>query len=180
LAVVLITKFLKHRWQIASGILLIVSTPASGAKIICESQIRILAQRAETVNIPRLEIILDVQLAWWRLLDGFIPENVEELAIENYAKTKLGLSRGQGWTIPTRHMPVYIDHHRAQKIIGPSLEIPGLMSRDDNGETVLIDGNHRLAQRYMLGHDTMRFFSIPWYEMPNLRISPEEISFELY
>jgi hypothetical protein len=87
------------------------------------------------------------------------------------AEQTLGLNRQQGWEyVPgNKHFSVQIDKQYAEGLSQDRLNKPGLVLDYGSGQLV-IDGNHRLARRYMDGLNDMEFIVIPAEELGKILI----------
>lgn len=106
----------------------------------------------------------DVAKAWKWIAAGVIPAEKDTMDIVEYAESVLALNRDDP---DTRRMSIFIriDH----KYVGgikpgsPQYNAPGLILNDPPsfaGSSLIIDGNHRVAARYLNGEDKMDFYVI--------------------
>lgn len=106
----------------------------------------------------------DVAKAWRWIAAGVIDAEKDTMDIVGYAESILALDREHP---EERRMSVFIaiDRGHVGKIKpgSPQYNAPGLVLNDPPsfaGSSLIIDGNHRLAARYMNGEDQMDFYII--------------------
>lgn len=101
------------------------------------------------------------RVIWDAIEKGKIPKQEKEMDISAWAKKMLGIDLEHPDEEPMGF--VRVDLKRAKDIPPSNAGEPGLlvlMGRGDGKFSLIIDGNHRIAKRYLAGEKLMRFYIV--------------------
>ena len=136
--------------------------------------------RTETFELFGGLIELDIQKTYWMIENGKLNANIVNQDVTDYAESAYGLNRSLGSGVDTRHKKsstgknvssfgISIDREYAAKISDERLDKPGIPLEYDDGKTLIIDGNHRAAKRYMIGKPKMNFYLIKRTDLEKIK-----------
>lgn len=154
---------------------------ADGKPIFTEVEKYTATGRGEIFKILGGLIQIDIPKAYWMIEKKQIIAPLINRGITTYAENAYGLDRKLGWEVNTNITPndrgghtikmgVTINREYAGQIDPTRLNQPGIVLELSPTNSLIIDGNHRAARRYMDGLDTMDFYVIDLKDLDKIKV----------